>query len=106
MYRFYSEQYLKYLSFVSRTLLFLFRVLLISEESRIYAVQRETVPVWKEKHAFPNQVTFRGRCSVAEGLIVQILLIMSLVFNNNNIFGEIVVGEAVSLAAPVLLQIF
>lgn len=44
--------------------------------------------------------------SGAESLIVQTRLIMSLVFNTNNLFGEIVVGEAVSLAAPVLLQIF
>lgn len=56
------------------------------------------------RHALPNQVTFRGRYSVAEGLIVEILLIMNLVLNNN-LFGEIVVSEPVPLAAPAAVSL-
>lgn len=51
------------------------------------------------RHALPNQDPFRGRCSVAEHLIVEILLVMNLVFNNN-LFGKVLVSEAVPLAAP------
>lgn len=50
------------------------------------------------RHALPNQVTFRGRYSVAEHLIVEILLVMNLVFIDN-LFGKVLVSEAVPLAA-------
>ena len=56
------------------------------------------------RHTLPNQVTFRGRYSVAEGLIVEILVIMNLVFNNN-LFGKIGVSEAVPLAAPAAMSL-
>jgi len=56
------------------------------------------------RHALPNQVTFRGKYSVAEGLILEILLIMNLVFNNK-LFGKLVVSEAVPLVAPAAVSL-
>lgn len=56
------------------------------------------------RHALPNQVTFKGKYSVAEGLIVEIVLIMNLLFNNN-LFGPIVVSKAVPLVAPAAVSL-
>lgn len=81
MYHFYSVQYLKYLSlFILYLYFFLFGVLLIKSENLfpICSLERDTISIRMGKKLFQIKSHFG-----AEGLIMEILLIMNLMFNNN-----------------------